>query len=761
MPVDVSDELREILIDVCKPHILSNINSKVKIDSWKEIVHEILEQYNGPDKDKLTGDEPRRIMYDMRRYYDKYEEKSYYAKLIEIIQLWPAERKQNSKMIFQPVIQPRQDRLERSATQSSSNSHEHDTFPNLTDINTNELRKQLLNIFDSKTALNPALKKELTDDVNKLLQSSLKSLSKNLPSHSNLKRNHLGNNRMNPIKTNNSQNVIRILSDSDLDDDDTEEPSEIYVPRTIQNLGSSVPKRYQLIEVEEENATKNTSPEDLFERLETTEAREHTMEEDEPVEDDVSDIEELGRQTTPKKRKIIEEEDDEFESSTNPNVNEIEPQEEGMSDGQDENSEDDASDIEELGMQATPKKRAIIEEDDDKFESFTNPGVNEVDLQEENMSNEQDENSEDEDEMQENTSDAQDENNEDEDEIQEESMDGQEQNHEDAIVDEPTDKSLAKYCVLAKRGLLLDDDSSSDELNKDPVYLHSMFLDILKSQQIEGIKVLYKSTIGSLKNINAYNMTNKYNGVTLSHDPGLGKTLTVMAFLFTILTHKKLSKIFKRVLILAPASVILNTWKGQFKKWRKKIKIMRKINIVALTKREKNEKLLVNWDKFNKKKPTIMVLSYEIFRRWTYTEEDKDKAKNFDSPKKGGKITNLDIDKSQRLRKILQDPGPDLVICDEAHKLKNKNTLLYKTVIKIATKRRICLTGTPLQNHLKEYYDMIAFVRPDLLPEEDEFKRRFDIPIREGIFADALDIHVFEMKMRCHILHNKQTQRCI
>lgn len=45
---------------------------------------------------------------------------------------------------------------------------------------------------------------------------------------------------------------------------------------------------------------------------------------------------------------------------------------------------------------------------------------------------------------------------------------------------------------------------------------------------------------------------------------------------------------------------------------------------------------------------------------------------------------------------------PNLVVCDEGHILSNNTTLLYKALIKVSTKRRIVLTGTPLQNNLSE-----------------------------------------------------------
>lgn len=52
--------------------------------------------------------------------------------------------------------------------------------------------------------------------------------------------------------------------------------------------------------------------------------------------------------------------------------------------------------------------------------------------------------------------------------------------------------------------------------------------------------------------------------------------------------------------------------------------------------------------------------------------------------------------------KACVNPGADLVVCDEGHLLKNPTSQLSLALNKIRTSRRIILTGTPIQNNLKE-----------------------------------------------------------
>lgn len=101
----------------------------------------------------------------------------------------------------------------------------------------------------------------------------------------------------------------------------------------------------------------------------------------------------------------------------------------------------------------------------------------------------------------------------------------------------------------------------------------------------------------------------------------------------------------------------------------------------------------------------------------------------------------------------LLNPGPDVVVCDEGHILKNEDTSLSYAVSRIRTLRRIVLTGTPLQNNLSEYYCMVQFVKPNLLSNKKEFTNRFVNPIKNGQYFDSTKSDIQLMKRRSYVLH--------
>jgi SNF2 family DNA or RNA helicase len=67
----------------------------------------------------------------------------------------------------------------------------------------------------------------------------------------------------------------------------------------------------------------------------------------------------------------------------------------------------------------------------------------------------------------------------------------------------------------------------------------------------------------------------------------------------------------------------------------------------------------------------------------------------------------------------------DLVIVDEAHHLKNRQTLNWKLVNAIKKRFILLLTATPVQNNLVELYNLLTLIKPGLLSTEAQFKKEY------------------------------------
>ena len=69
------------------------------------------------------------------------------------------------------------------------------------------------------------------------------------------------------------------------------------------------------------------------------------------------------------------------------------------------------------------------------------------------------------------------------------------------------------------------------------------------------------------------------------------------------------------------------------------------------------------------------------------------------------------------------------IVLDEAHTIKNRDTQTSKAAMKLQSDFRLMLTGTPLQNHLSEIWNLFQFANPGLLGNYQQFTDRFILPI--------------------------------
>ena len=69
------------------------------------------------------------------------------------------------------------------------------------------------------------------------------------------------------------------------------------------------------------------------------------------------------------------------------------------------------------------------------------------------------------------------------------------------------------------------------------------------------------------------------------------------------------------------------------------------------------------------------------------------------------------------------------LILDEAHMIKNWRSQRWQTLLTFQTKRRLLLTGTPLQNDLMELWSLMHFLMPHVFASHAEFRAWFSNPL--------------------------------
>lgn len=91
----------------------------------------------------------------------------------------------------------------------------------------------------------------------------------------------------------------------------------------------------------------------------------------------------------------------------------------------------------------------------------------------------------------------------------------------------------------------------------------------------------------------------------------------------------------------------------------------------------------------------------------------------------------------RNLQELLGNTEVGLLLCDEGHRLKNADSLTFQSLDMIKVKRRVILSGTPIQNDLSEYFSLINFAIPDVLGSRAEFRKQFELHILRGRDAEA------------------------
>jgi SNF2 family DNA or RNA helicase len=207
-----------------------------------------------------------------------------------------------------------------------------------------------------------------------------------------------------------------------------------------------------------------------------------------------------------------------------------------------------------------------------------------------------------------------------------------------------------------------------EEIAKDSEINDLLSYESIKKNLFYELPYQKEGAIKLLRDLNATGL--------LADEVGLGKTITAGM----IVKEGIVRGLMKKVLILAPPSLV-DQWQVELKeKFEIDFKIIEAID---------------EWGNFD-----FAIAS--IDRVKIYNREERDF-------------------RHKKAHEILWD----LVIVDEAHKLKEKNTIRWKFVDRLKKKRFLLLTATPFQNDLLELYNLLHLLKRGHLGTIKEFRKKF------------------------------------
>lgn len=212
----------------------------------------------------------------------------------------------------------------------------------------------------------------------------------------------------------------------------------------------------------------------------------------------------------------------------------------------------------------------------------------------------------------------------------------------------------------------------------------------LRQHQREGVQFLYECVMG-LRSFNG-------EGAILADDMGLGKTLQTITLLWTLLKQNPVYEnppVVKKALIVCPVTLISN-WRREFRKWLGN----ERVGVFVFD--DKRKRLT---DFTMGKAYSVMIVGYEKLR--TVQEA------------------------------LTRGSGVDIIIADEGHRLKTLQNKSGQAIQSLNTAKRVILSGTPIQNDLREFFAAIDLVNPGVLGTFKAFVRDFEVPIVKSSQPEA------------------------
>ncbi|RSL72322.1 hypothetical protein CEP54_000871 [Fusarium duplospermum] len=222
---------------------------------------------------------------------------------------------------------------------------------------------------------------------------------------------------------------------------------------------------------------------------------------------------------------------------------------------------------------------------------------------------------------------------------------------------------------------------------------------------VQWLAELYKQNVGGI----------------VSDEMGLGKTVQLIAFLAALHYSKKLTR---PVIVVAPAT-LLRQWVSEFHRWWPplRVAILHASGSGMMDPKAEDEYDLEHF------KPLA-------------TKSEKAARRIVNGVVKNGHVLVTTYTGLQTYADTLLPVHWDYAVLDEGHKIRNPNAEITVTCKELNTPNRVILSGTPIQNNLTELWSLFDFIYPMRLGTLVNFRTQFEIPIRQGGYANASNLQV-------------------
>ncbi|KAI1321718.1 SNF2 family N-terminal domain-containing protein [Xylariaceae sp. FL0255] len=231
----------------------------------------------------------------------------------------------------------------------------------------------------------------------------------------------------------------------------------------------------------------------------------------------------------------------------------------------------------------------------------------------------------------------------------------------------------------------------------------------MRDYQLEGLTWLYEICVQGLSGI-------------LADEMGLGKTIQVISLLSQL--HGEGS--FGPYLVIAPLSTLSN-WQSEFAKWTPSIPFI----LYHGTIQERQEMF-----------KTKLWNNYPLARSNPKNPHER-------APNKRFPVVCTSYEMVLRDHANLSKVEWSIIVVDEGHRMKNADAKLFRELQQFGSLSRLLITGTPLQNNLKELWSLLHFLHPNIFLDWEAFEVWFD-------FSDLQD-----EKTAAEFVENSESQTLV